>query len=39
MPRKKKATHNHRSSVTGRYVKESTAKRSPRTHEKEKRKK
>jgi hypothetical protein len=39
MPAKKKTTHNHRSSVTGRYVKASTARRSPRTHEREKRKK
>ena len=36
--KKSSGGHNHRSSVTGRYVKASTAKRSPKTHEKERRK-
>lgn len=31
MPKKKKTTKVHRSAITGRFVKESTAKRSPKT--------
>lgn len=38
MPAKKSSGSNYRSSVSGRYVKASTAKRSPKTHEKERRK-
>ena len=40
MARKKKSSgYRYRSSVTGRFVKAAAAKRSPRTHEKERRRK